>query len=71
MGAKSKKTDGKTAAVKAAGGVNALARRLHVTSGAVSQWTKIPAERVIQVERATGVSRNILRPDLYAPRSAT
>ena len=54
-------------AIDAAGGVAALARELNVTSQAVSQWSKVPAERVLEVERAAGgaVSRHDLRPDLY------
>ena len=44
-----------------------LARRLGITRQAVGQWKRIPAERVIDVERATGVPRGELRPDLYSP----
>jgi DNA-binding transcriptional regulator YdaS (Cro superfamily) len=69
MGKMVKLGAGKQAAVDAAGGVSALARKIKVTSGAVSQWRKIPAERVIEVERVTGVSRAVLRPDLYAVRA--
>jgi len=55
-------------AIHAAGGNNALARAIGVTPSAVSQWDRVPAERVLQVERATGgkVDRRRLRPDLYA-----
>lgn len=42
-----------------------LARDLGITHGAVNQWTRVPAERVIEVERATGIPRQELRPDLY------
>jgi DNA-binding transcriptional regulator YdaS (Cro superfamily) len=52
-------------AIKAAGGVTALAREIDVTSQAVSQWDKVPANRVLAVEKATGVSRQRLRPDLF------
>jgi len=49
-----------------AGGAVGLARKLGgITSQAVSQWTKVPATRVIDVERITGVSRYQLRPDIY------
>lgn len=54
-------------AKKAVGGSSELGRRLGVTSQAVSQWRRVPAERVLDVERATGVSRHQLRPDLYPP----
>jgi DNA-binding transcriptional regulator YdaS (Cro superfamily) len=46
-------------------GVSRLAGELGVTHGAVSQWRRIPAERVIEIERITGISREKLRPDLY------
>jgi DNA-binding transcriptional regulator YdaS (Cro superfamily) len=52
-------------ATKAAGGTRPLARRLGITASAVSQWERVPAERVVEVERATGVPRELLRPDLY------
>src|SRR2546425_2333136 len=53
-------------AVRAAGGVGALARKIGISQPSVSNWSRIPAERVLTVEAATGVSRGILRPDLYA-----
>jgi len=43
-----------------------LSRRLGITRGAVAQWkAKIPAERVLQVEKVTGIDRSRLRPDLF------
>ena len=35
------------------------------TPQAISQWDQVPAERVVEVERATGVPRERLRPDLF------
>lgn len=52
-------------AIKAAGGVASLARRIGIAQPSVSAWSRIPAERVLAVEALTQVSRNILRPDLY------
>src|ERR1700730_14405164 len=52
-------------AIRVAGGVAALARRIGISQPSVSNWSRIPAERVLTVEQATGVSRAILRPDLY------
>src|ERR1043166_10019856 len=55
-------------AVRAAGGVSELARRLGIAQPSVSNWERVPAERVASVEEATGVDRVRLRPDLFAPR---
>ncbi|HEV2557908.1 MAG TPA: Cro/CI family transcriptional regulator [Microvirga sp.] len=52
-------------AIRAAGGIGALARGLGISQPAVSHWQKIPAERVLAVEALTGVPRTVLRPDLY------
>jgi TorA maturation chaperone TorD len=52
-------------AIRAAGGIGALARALGISQPAVSNWQKIPAERVLAVEALTGVRRSVLRPDLY------
>ena len=45
-----------------------LARQLGVSPQAVSAWRargRVPAERVLQIEQLTGVSRHALRPDIY------
>lgn len=61
-------------AVKAVGGQARLAAKVGVSINAVSLWVRgarrgkpIPAERVLQIERATGgaVTRHELRPDIY------
>ena len=57
--------DGLQKAIEAAGGMAALARQLGITVQAVSQWTQVPADRVVAVSRATHVSPTVLRPDLY------
>jgi TorA maturation chaperone TorD len=53
-------------AIRAVGGIGELARRLGISQPSVSNWERIPAERVLSVEQATGVTRARLRPDLYA-----
>lgn len=58
--------DGLDRAIDAAGGVAELARKIGISQPSVSSWSKVPAQRVIAVETATGVSRNHLRPDLYS-----
>jgi len=52
-------------AIRVAGGVGALAKKLGISQPSVSNWSRVPAERVLSVEEATGVSRVTLRPDLY------
>lgn len=52
-------------AIRAAGGIGALARTLGISQPSVSNWQKVPAERVVAVEAITGVARAALRPDLY------
>ena len=51
----------------ACGGGAALARRLGITRAAVHQWRRVPSERVIDVEAASGISRHKLRPDVFGP----
>src|SRR6202171_5612631 len=57
---------GLTEAIRTAGGVSALARRIGVAQPSVSNWTRVPADRVVAVEAATGIERATLRPDLFA-----
>jgi TorA maturation chaperone TorD len=52
-------------AIRAAGGVGALARGIGISQPSISNWTRIPAERVLSIEAVTGVDRTVLRPDLY------
>lgn len=56
---------GLSEAIHAVGGVSELARRIGISQPSVSNWDKVPAERVLAVEAATGVARVRLRPDLY------
>jgi TorA maturation chaperone TorD len=55
-------------AIRAAGGVGLLARSIGISQPSVSNWSRVPAERVLSVEKATGIDRAVLRPDLYAGR---
>lgn len=52
-------------AIRAAGGITELARRIGISQPSVSNWDRVPAERVLSVEAATGVTRSVLRPDLF------
>ena len=57
-------------AIRVAGGVGALAQKIGISQPSVSNWARVPAERVVAVEAATGVARGTLRPDLYGERPA-
>lgn len=52
-------------AIEAAGGLTKLAASLGISKQAVAQWDEVPPLRVLEVERASGISRSELRPDLY------
>ena len=59
-------------AVEKVGGQSALARHLGCTPQAVQRMcslNRVPAERVLKIEKVSGVSKHDLRPDLY-PRSS-
>jgi molybdopterin-guanine dinucleotide biosynthesis protein B len=61
---------GLSKAIRAAGGISELARLIGISQPSVSNWVRVPAERVIAVETATGVHRKVLRPDLYGAAEA-
>lgn len=58
-------------AVRAAGSQSAFARLVGRRQSTVFGWLKdgkpLPAEHVLTVEAETGVSKNVLRPDIYPP----
>lgn len=58
-------------AIRAAGGVGALARKIGIAQPSLSNWNCVPAERVLSVETITGIDRAVLRPDLYGAPAAT
>jgi DNA-binding transcriptional regulator YdaS (Cro superfamily) len=51
-------------AVEQAGSLRKLAKKIGVSHQAISQWRSVPAHRLLAVERATGIPRAELRPDL-------
>jgi DNA-binding transcriptional regulator YdaS (Cro superfamily) len=60
-------------AVKAAGGAAELSRKLTAmgrkcSTQAISQWQRIPIERVAHVAEITGIPREKLRPDIFDTR---
>ena len=46
-------------AIRAVGGVSELARHIGISQPSVSNWNRVPAERVLIVEAATGVDRKV------------
>src|SRR5512144_2372643 len=57
-------------AVRAVGGVSELARQIGISQPSISNWNRVPAERVLVVAAATAIDRKILRPDLYSETAA-
>lgn len=54
-------------AKRAAGGASAIARIVNITPQAVAQWRAVPPEHVLKIEKATGISRHVQRPDVFGP----
>jgi transcriptional regulator with XRE-family HTH domain len=45
-----------------------LAAKFRVNKSTVMRWeARVPANRVVAIERVTGIPRQRLRPDLYRP----
>lgn len=59
-------------AAELVGGATKLAELLGISRPAIYQWNRVPAERVLAIESATGgkVTRQQLRPDLYPAEAA-
>ena len=60
-------------AIEALGGVGKLASAIGLRQNVVSNWRmrgQAPAERCLAIEKATGVSRHDLRPDVFGPAPA-
>lgn len=45
----------------------ALAETLEISPSAISMWTRVPGERLMDVSRATGLAPEELRPDMFKP----
>lgn len=52
--------------------ISDLAHELNISKAAVSMWKRVPADKVVAVERFTGIPRHTLRPDVFPapPESA-
>lgn len=51
-----------------AGGLMKLADAIGVRHQSFYSWHRVPAERVLAFEAATGMSRHELRPDIFGSR---
>jgi DNA-binding transcriptional regulator YdaS (Cro superfamily) len=56
--------NGLKTAIESVGGVRALADLLGLNCRSVYRWRHVPTEQIIQIEKVTGVPRDVLRPDL-------
>lgn len=66
-------TDQLAQIIAGAGGAAAVARKLGIKYQSVQDWIargQVPAQRVIEIEKLTGVSRHRLRPDVFGARPA-
>lgn len=52
-------------AIALLGGARAAAEKFGLTTQAIYKWNRVPALKVLEIERATGVSRHELRPDIF------
>lgn len=52
------------------GRLTKLAAACGITHGAILQWSRVPSDRLIAVEDATGIPREELRPDLFKREAA-
>jgi DNA-binding transcriptional regulator YdaS (Cro superfamily) len=54
-------------AAELSGGMSSLTRKIGISRSAPYSWDRIPANRVLSIEAATGgrLSRHTMRPDLY------
>ena len=70
----SKKTSPVDAVITALGGPSKAAVALGISNpSVVMNWRargKVPAERVLEIETATGISRHVLRPDIFGAAEA-
>lgn len=56
-------------AAEKAGGIVSLARELGIKHTSLYSWPRVPAGRVLDFERISGLSRHEIRPDVYGPAS--
>lgn len=54
-------------AIKKGGGAGDVGGWFGISHQAVYAWSIAPPTRVLELEKRTGVSRHLLRPDIYGP----
>lgn len=58
-------------AIEIVGSKREIAEALDVTRQAIDNWLRQqrpPAERVLQLQKLTGINKSDFRPDIYPPR---
>lgn len=58
------RSSGAMAAIRGAGGVRALARKIGQPRSTVGGWYEVPASLLFEVAEASGVDAEVIRPDL-------
>ena len=56
--------------IRLAGGVAHLARALGVRHPSVSEWKRVPADRVQAVSALSGLPPHMIRPDVFSSPAA-
>jgi|TARA_R110000782_G_C14741667_1_gene406254 DNA-binding transcriptional regulator YdaS (Cro superfamily) len=62
-------TENKSILLKAianVGSASEVARQLGINRSAVSQWRRVPVDRLAQLSKLSGIPKEKLRPDLKA-----
>lgn len=42
-----------------------MARSLGIRTQSIDKWTRVPRKRIVAVEKLSGISRELLAPELY------
>lgn len=56
--------------IRTVGKAKDFAAKIGVSPQAISQWDRVPVDRVLDVEALTGIPRHDLRPDIYPAERA-
>lgn len=58
-------------AIEKAGGIVKLGKLLGIKHTSMYRWIHVPANRVLDFERISGIPRETLRPDVFGPAKAS